>query len=305
MSGQSLGGAAWLMLIALSTVWGGSFFFAEVALRSLGPLTIVAIRIMIGAAGLLVLARLLGYGLPRAAGAWRDLLVMGALNNVLPFSLIVWGQIYIDSGTASILNATTPFFTIFLAHSLIAGEGMTIARMLGICLGTIGVVLLAGPAAVEGLTDAFHGQVAVLCAALSYAFAGVWGKRRLSGLAPVSAAAGMLLASSVIMALLALLWEGVPDIPARIDIWGALVGIGLLSTSIAYLLYFKILAVAGASNLLLVTMLIPVSAMLLGVLVLGEPVQVGALLGLAMIGIGLVVIDGRLYRAFRRSGGEI
>jgi drug/metabolite transporter (DMT)-like permease len=228
---------------------------------------------------------------------------MGALNNVIPFSLIVWGQIHIDSGTASILNGTTPFFTIFLAHFFIVEERMNAAKVLGIGLGIAGVAVLAGPTAVQGLTHAIEGQIAVLFAAISYAFAGVWGRERLSGLASIPAATGMLLASSVIMAPLALIWEGVPEFPAGVEIWGALVGIGLLSTSLAYLLYFRILAAAGASNLLLVTMLVPVSAMLLGVLVLGEEIEMSALAGMALIGIGLAVIDGRLFRALRSGGG--
>jgi drug/metabolite transporter (DMT)-like permease len=303
MSELRMGTPEWLMLILLSIVWGGSFFFAEIALLVFGPLTIVAIRVIIGAIGLLVLARALGQALPSGFGVWRDLFVMGALNNVLPFSLIVWGQIHIDSGTASILNGTTPFFTICLAHFFIAEERMTAAKILGICLGIAGVAVLAGPTAMQGLTQAIEGQVAVLLAAVSYAFAGVWGRKRLSCLAPIPAAAGMLLASSLIMMPVALIWEGVPELPSGMEVWASLIGIGLLSTSLAYLLYFRILAAAGASNLLLVTMLVPASAMLLGVLVLGEEIQFGALAGMALIGFGLVVIDGRLFRSLRPVGG--
>jgi drug/metabolite transporter (DMT)-like permease len=303
MSELRMDAPEWMMLILLSIVWGGSFFFAEIALLAFGPLTIVAIRVFVGAVGLVVLARVLGHGLPTGAGAWRDLFVMGVLNNALPFSLIVWGQIHIDSGTASILNGTTPFFTIFLAHFLLAGERMTAAKVAGIGLGIVGVAVLAGPSAIAGLTDSIQGQLAVLCAAISYAFAGVWGKRRLAGMAPLSAAAGMLVASSVLMIPLAIYGEGIPRVSVEWKIWGSLIGIGLLSTSVAYLLYFKILAAAGASNLLLVTMLIPVSAMLLGVMVLGEDIQPEALAGLAMIALGLAVIDGRPLHMLRRAGG--
>jgi drug/metabolite transporter (DMT)-like permease len=303
MPGQLMNAAAWAMLIALSIVWGGSFFFAEIALRALGPLTIVAVRVSIGAAGLLVLAIVLGYSLPRGFVTWRDLFVMGVLNNVIPFSLIVWGQVWIDSGTASILNATTPFFTLGLAHFLVSDERMNAGRVLGIALGIVGVAMLAGPAAMQGLTLDIHGQIAVLGAAFSYALAGIWGKRRLAGLPPVPAAAGMLFASCCVMIPLALVREGIPELPQRFEIWYALAGIGLLSTSVAYVLYFRILAVAGASNLMLVTMLIPVSALLLGVLILGEAPQPGAYAGLALIAVGLAVIDGRLIQFFRRAGG--
>jgi drug/metabolite transporter (DMT)-like permease len=296
MSEPRMGAPEWLMLILLSIVWGGSFFFAEIALFAYGPLTIVAIRVAIGAVGLLLLARILGHVLPSKVGLWRDLFVMGALNNVIPFSLIVWGQTHVDSGTASILNGTTPFFTICLAHFLIAEERMTVAKVIGIGLGIAGVAVLAGPTAMHGLTQAVEGQIAVLLAAISYAFAGVWGRKRLSGIASMPAATGMLLASSVIMVPLALFWEGAPELPPSMEVWGALVGIGLLSTSLAYLLYFKILAVAGASNLLLVTMLVPVSAMLLGVFVLGEEIRLDAIAGMGLIAMGLAVINGRLLR---------
>jgi len=300
MQGSRMGLSAWSMLIALSIVWGGSFFFAEVALREYPPLTIVAVRVIIGAAGLLVVSRVLGLRLPGGWSIWRDLFFMGLLNNFIPFSLIVWGQVHIDSGTASILNATTPFFTVVLAHWLLVGEGLTGAKMFGILLGIAGVGLLAGPTAFSGLTSTFAGQAAVLAAAVSYAFAGVWGKRRLAELPSMSAAAGMLVASSVVMAPLALLIDGVPAAPSGMEMWGALLGIGLLSTSVAYLLYFRILAVAGASNLLLVTMLIPVSALLLGALVLHEAVGTGALAGMAVIGLGLAFIDGRAVDLIRR-----
>jgi drug/metabolite transporter (DMT)-like permease len=304
MSGQSMGSIAWLMLIALSIVWGGSYFFVEIALEAHGPLTIVTARITIGALGLLAVLVISGQRLPGTVVAWRDLLVMGVLNNVLPFSLITWGQTHIDAGPASILNATTPFFTIALAHFLLSGERATRARLAGIALGIGGVAVLAGPSALEGLSGGIQGQTAVLAAAASYAFAGIWGKRRLGGMAPMAAAAGMLVASSVVIVPITLAVEGTPNLSMDIEIWGALIGIGLLSASLAYFLYFKILAVAGANNLLLVTMLIPVTALLLSGLILDEKVAAGALMGMGLIGLGLVVIDGRVMRellAVRRA----
>lgn len=304
MSGQSMGAAAWLMLIALSIVWGGSYFFVEVALAAHGPLTIVTARITIGALGLLSALVVLGQRLPGTIIAWRDLLMMGILNNVLPFSLITWGQTHIDAGPASILNATTPFFTIGLAHYLLQGERATRARLIGIAFGIVGVAILAGPSAIEGLSGGTQGQTAVLAAAASYAFAGIWGKRRLGGMAPMTAATGMLLASSVVIIPITLVVEGAPNLSMEIEIWGALIGIGLLSASLAYFLYFKILAVAGANNLLLVTMLIPVTAMLLSGLILGETVTANAMMGMGLIGAGLLVIDGRLYQVWRRAGVE-
>ena len=296
MSGQTMGTAAWMMLIALSIVWGGSYFFVEVALVAHGPLTIVTARITIGALGLLLALLFLRQRLPGTVIAWRDLLVMGILNNVLPFSLISWGQTHIDAGPASILNATTPFFTIGLAHFLLSGERATRARLIGIAFGVAGVAVLAGPTAIEGLSGGTKGQTAVLAAAACYAFAGIWGKRRLGGMAPMAAATGMLVASSVVIVPITFFFEGLPNLSMEIEIWGALIGIGLLSASLAYFLYFKILAVAGANNLLLVTMLIPPTALLLSVLFLDEAVGVSAMAGMGLIGFGLVVIDGRVVR---------
>lgn len=304
MSGRSMGGVEWLMLIALSIVWGGSFFFVEIALAAHGPLTIVAARITIGAFGLLLGLAFFGPQLPVTVGSWRDLLVMGILNNVLPFSLITWGQTHIDAGPASILNATTPFFAIGLAHFLLQSERATPARLIGIGLGVAGVALLAGPSAIKGLGGGTVGQAAVLAAAACYALAGIWGKRRLGGLAPMVAATGMLVASSVVIVPIALVVEGVPNLSMEIEIWGALIGIGLLSASLAYFLYFKILATAGANNLLLVTMLIPVTALGLSVLVLGETVSANAMIGMGLIGLGLLVIDGRAVRGLLAARGE-
>lgn len=299
MAAPRLGNIEWLMLIALSIVWGGSFFFVEVALDHMGPLTIVAFRVMIGAAGLVILVGCVGPGLPRGLAIWRDLAVMALLNNVVPFSLISWGQTHIDSGTASILNATTPFFTVFIAHFLTADEKLTGPRIAGIGIGVVGTAVLVGPAQLFEFGATTLGQIAVLGAAISYGLAGVWGKRRLAGLAPTASAAGMLIASSAMMLPLAIWAEGVPTIGAWVNTWPSLVGVGLLSTALAYLLYFRILATAGASNLLLVTMLVPVSAVLLGALVLGESVTINATIGMGLIAVGLVVIDGRMLKAWR------
>ena len=303
MTAPRMGNTEWLMLITLSILWGGSFFFVEVALAHFGPLTIVAFRVLIGAVGLVALLGCIGPGMPRGAAIWHDLAVMAVLNNAIPFSLIAWGQTYIDSGPASILNATTPFFAVCLAHVFTVDEKLSGARVVGIGLGIAGTVILVGPAAVLEFTSAAVGRAAVLVAAVSYAMAGVWGKRRLAALTPMTGAAGMLVASAAMMLPLAVLVEGVPSVAAWTETWPALVGIGLLSTALAYLLYFRILAVAGASNLLLVTMLIPVSAVLLCALVLGEAVSAGAAVGMGFIGLGLMVIDGRLPRAWWRAPG--
>lgn len=292
--------AAWGLLAALSLVWGGSFFFAEVALAALPPFTIVLARLALGAAGLWLLVCLTRATLPTGLRDWRDLAAMGLLNNALPFSLIVWGQQWIDGGLASVLNATTPVFGVVAAHFLTRDEKLTANRLAGAAVGVAGVAVLVGPAAPDDSGGYLVGSAAVLAAAVSYAAAGLWG-RRLRHLPPVSAAAGQVGCSTLIVLPLALLLERPWTLPAPPpEVWGALAGIGLLSTSLAYLLFFAILRRAGGSNVMLVTLMIPPSAVLLGALFLGERVGSGQLLGMALIAAALLAIDGRLPRVVRR-----
>lgn len=292
--------AAWGLLAALSLVWGGSFFFAEVALAALPPFTIVLARLALGAAGLWLLVCLTRATLPTGLRNWRDLAAMGLLNNALPFSLIVWGQQWIDGGLASVLNATTPVFGVVAAHFLTRDEKLTANRFTGVAIGVAGVAVLVGPAAPNDSGGYITGSAAVLAAAVSYAAAGLWG-RRLRHLPPVSAAAGQVGCSTLIVLPLALALERPWRLPAPPpEVWGALAGIGLLSTSLAYLLFFAILRRAGGSNVMLVTLMIPPSAVLLGVVFLGEEVGPGQLVGMALIAAALLAIDGRLPRALRR-----
>ena len=295
----TMGSTEWLLLLALSVLWGGSYFFVEVALVDLQPFTVVLARVGLAAAVLVLLSRLTGARMPRDGQTWIAFMVMGALNNLVPFCLIVWGQTQIASGLASILNATTPLFTVVLAHVLTADERMTQNRFGGVVLGLAGVVVLMGPGALSGVGTSALAQAAVLGAALSYAIAGIYG-RRFRGLPPLVTAAGQLAATTVMMAPIALLADRPWTMAA--PAWstvGAIAGLALLSTALAYVIYFRILATAGATNLLLVTFLIPVSAILLGVSVLGERLAPEHLIGMALIGGGLAAIDGRALRALR------
>ncbi len=295
MAVRRMGAVEWLLLAALAAVWGGSFFFVEVLVGHLDWPTVVLLRIAPAALALILLVYAMGHRLPVDWATWRAFLVMGALNNVVPFSLIAWGQLAIDSGLAAILNATTPLFTVALAHALTADERLSGNRVAGIVVGLAGVVVLIGPGALAGLGAGALAQGAVLLAALSYAFAGIYG-RRLSVLPAPVAAAGMLLASTALAAPLALLLGAPLAVDFTLGTLGAVLGLSLLSTALAYLIYFRVLASAGATNLLLVTFLIPVSALLLGGLFLGERPPWTAYAGLALIFAGLVAIDGRLLR---------
>lgn len=298
---RSMSGGDWLLLAALSVLWGGSFFFAKVAVKELPPFSIVLGRVAIAALVLHLLVLASGQRMPRDLKLWRDFFVMGLLNNAIPFSLIFWGQKEIASGLASILNATTPLFTVLVAHGLTREERATPAKLLGVALGLLGVALMIGLDAASGLGAHLMSEVAVLGAALSYAFAGVFG-RRFKGRPPLIVAAGQLTGSSTLILPLALAIDRPWAMPLpSLATCGAILGLALLCTALAYVIFFRILARAGATNLLLVTFLIPVSALLLGLTFLGEQLDVHQLAGMALIGLGLAAIDGRPLRAMRAA----
>lgn len=299
---SAMGRQEWTMLLALAVLWGGSFFFNAIAVRELPSLTLVWLRVAIAAAALLLAARLLRIRMPRCGRVWMALILMGLLNNALPFALIVWGQHHIASGLASILNATTPVFTVLAAHLLTRDEKMTALKLAGVVAGFLGAAAMVGFDMLLELGTNVLAQLACLAAAVSYALAGIFGRRfRRMGIPPLATAAGQVGASTLMLLPVMLLvdqpWRlAMPD-AATI---GAVVAVGLLSTALAYVLYFRILAVAGATNLLLVTFLIPVVAILLGVLVLGETLLPQHILGMGAIGLGLACIDGRLPQLLAR-----
>lgn len=289
----------WALLGILSVVWGGSFLFVGIAVRELPPLTIVALRVAMAALALRLILAVMGVPMPRGRHVWGAFLGMGLLNNVIPFTLIVWGQSHIASGLASILNATTPLFTVLVAHWLTQDERLTRQRFAGVVVGFLGVAVMIGAAAMQSWNVAIPAQLAVLAAAVSYAFSGVYGRRfKAMGIAPLATAAGQVTASSAVLLPLALLVDRPWTLPMPSgSVVAALVALALVSTAFAYVLFFRLLARAGATNVGLVTFLIPVSAILLGVLVLGETLEPRHMAGMALIGIGLVLIDGRLVTA--------
>ena len=293
----------WAMLLTLSVLWGGSFFFNGVAVRELPTFTIVVCRVALAAVILLAVMRIMGQRMPWDKRIWAAFLVMGLLNNAVPFSLIVWGQMHIASGVASILNATTPLFTVLVAHVFTSDEKMSAGRLFGVVVGLVGVTLMIGGDKLDTLGLDITAQLAVLGAAGSYAFAGVFGRRfQRMGITPMATATGQVTASSLILLPLMLFIDRPWTLPApSMEALAALVGVAALSTALAYILYFRILATAGATNLLLVTFLVPVSAVLLGVLVLHEVLLPAHLFGMAMISLGLAAIDGRPLRLARRG----
>jgi drug/metabolite transporter (DMT)-like permease len=297
----------WALLVLLSVLWGGSFFFNGVAVRELPPFSIVLARVAIAATLLLPVLwahsahSALGTKearLPASPAGWVPFLVMGLLNNVIPFSLIVCGQTLIASGTASVLNATTPLFTV-LVMAAAGDEPLAARRLVGVVAGLAGVVILRGQGLEFGGRETL-GMLLCLGAALSYGVSGLWGRRKLAGVPPLTSATCQLISSSVVMLVLAGAIERpwllpAPSVQTRL----ALLATAALSTALAYVVFFQILVRSGASNVMLVTLLIPVTAILLGHFVLGEPLEAREIIGALVIACALLIVDGRAPRLFR------
>jgi drug/metabolite transporter (DMT)-like permease len=293
---QVMGPVEWGLLLLLAAIWGGSYFFSKVAVGELPPFTVVLGRVALAALALNLIVRLSGRRLPADPDLWRALLIMGIVNNVIPFSLIFWGQTQIASGLASILNATTPLFTVLVAHVATSDEKMTAPRLLGVLTGLGGVAIMIGPGAFANGGGDTLAKLAVVGAAVAYGVSAIYG-RRFRGMPPMVIAAGQMTASTLVMIPLTILVDRpwALALPSASVVW-ALVALALLSTAVGYLLFFTVLGRAGATNVTLVTLLIPPNAVLLGALFLGERIGPRDLLGLACIALGLAAIDGRLPR---------
>jgi drug/metabolite transporter (DMT)-like permease len=290
----------WLLLILLSVLWGGTFFVVGFALRELPPLTLVFARVALAAVLMLPVMKLFGMTLPRTAKEWMPFAGISVFNNVIPYSLIFAGQTYITSGMASVLNATTPLFTV-LVLAAFGDERLNLRRVIGVSMGILGVLLLRGAATADSV-DQTIGILLCLGGALSYGIAGLWARRMLAGVPPMTSTTCQLIVSGFVMAIVA----GIVDRPWTLPMpspatWAAIVALAALSTALAYIVFFRILERSGPTNVALVTLLIPVTAILLGVTVLGEPLTVREILGALVIGISLLVIDGQVFARLRRT----
>jgi drug/metabolite transporter (DMT)-like permease len=299
---RPMGRTDWILLIVLALLWGSSFFFFKVLSAELAPFTIVFWRVALASAALLAFMYATGRRLPRDPRVWGAFAVMGLLNNVFPFALIAWGERAIPSGLASILNAATPIFTVIFASVLTKDERLTPRSFGGVLLGILGVGVLIGPEALRGLNLTSLGQLAVVAAAGLYGLANIFGRRfGALGLSPIVTAAGTLCASSLVSLPLMLAidrpWT-LGHAPSLATIL-SLLGIALLCTACAYAIFYRILASAGATNVSLVTFLVPLGALLLGIAFLHERPEWTSLAGMAVIFSGLALIDGRLFA--RRS----
>lgn len=293
---QSISNTVWGLLILLGVIWGGSFFSISLALREVGVLTSVTHRVGWAAVVLsgVVIAR--GHALPRSARIWIGFAGMGLLNNVIPFILMAWGQTQIETGLVSILNATTAIFGVVVAAIFLRDERLTKAKAMGAFLGVSGVAVIMGWQAVSSFDPRNLAQLAVLAGTVSYAFAGTWARFMLKGLPPDLAAAGMLGASTLFMLPIGWMVEGSPFVAVSFTAGAAIAYYAIIATAAAYLLYYRILNLAGAGNVMLVTLMIPVVAITLGAVFLGENLNPRAFAGLALIALGLTVIDGRLFK---------
>ena len=291
----------WGILLFLALIWGAAFFFIHVAVTHVAPLTYVWLRLTIAAAALLAWMRFKGEKLSLPVPVWGAMLVLALLNNIVPFALFGWAQQHIASGLASILNATTPIWGVVVAHIATSDERMTPAKLAGVTIGFAGVATMIGPDLLAS-GGSLLPQMACIAASLCYALAGVWARRfRPMGLKPLKVATAQLLVGALVMTPVSLTvgqpWIG--GSPSLVAI-GAITALALVCTAFGYVLYFRLIDSAGATNATLVTLLVPPIAILLGALFLGELLTGGQFLGLAIIALGLAVIDGRLFAAFRR-----
>ena len=293
---SQMNGSDWLLMLVLALIWGGAFFFIGVAVRHVQPLTYVWLRLTIGAAGLWTYLMVKGVRITLPRQVWGSILLLALLNNALPFALFGWGQTHIASGLASILNATTPIWGVVVAHFLTRDERMSPRKIAGVLLGFGGVATMIGPSLLSSLGTSALAQLACVAASLSYALAAVWARRfKRLGISPFSVTTGQLTAGALMMLPLSMIvdrpWmHAAPPLSA----WAAISALALLCTALGYVMYFRLIEHAGATNALLVTLLVPPVAILLGGLFLGESLAPEDFGGLALIALGLAAIDGRL-----------
>ncbi len=287
----------WARLLVLAALWGCSYLFVEVSLVSASPMTIVLWRTAVAGLCLVGYCVLTGVSVYLSRSLVLTFFVMGILNNVIPFNLIAWGQTHITGGVASILNATTPLFTVIVAHLWPGGERATPARISGVLIGFFGVAILIGLGQSADFISELPGQVAMLLAALFYGLSALYG-RKLANVPPAFAAAGMLTASALLMAPIAFVFD-TPFTPTPTLLsFGAMTALAVFSSAVAYIIFYRLIGTIG-SNVMLVTFLMPVMALILGALLLDETIETHHLGGLALICIGLVLVDGRATRMWR------
>lgn len=300
-SSNRMNALTWGLLLLLGLIWGGSFFFARIAVHHVPPFTLALLRLLLAAVALHVY--LAGrFGIYRVLRShWWQFLLLGLINNAIPHTLLFFGQTQMGAGLASILNATTPVWTVLIGNQLTTDERLTSAKLIGCLAGLVGTAVLLAPSITNTATIPFWALTLPILAAISYGFAAIYSKR-FKGIAPPVVAAGQLTGSSLIMLPFALFVDQPWTLPAPpATAIAAILGLALLSTAFAYILYFRIMALAGATNTSLVTLLVPPSALLLGFLFLGERLGFSEIAGMMLIAMGLLILDGRTYAWIRHG----
>ncbi|NOD33646.1 MULTISPECIES: DMT family transporter [unclassified Ruegeria] len=282
---------AWAELVLLGIIWGASFVSIRIALDTIPVMTSVLHRTFWAMLVLWLVVWAQGHKVPRAPRVWGAFLIMALLNNAIPFSLMAWGQLYIDTGLTAILNATTAVFGVLVAALFFRDERLTRSRLFGVCLGFIGVTIAIGIQNFIGFSLQSTAQLAVLAGTVSYAFAAAWARYALSDLPPIVAAAGMLTGSTILVLPLTLMIDGWPSLVLPAVTWAAIAYYAIVATAGAYLLYYRVLAMAGSGNLMLVTLVIPPVAIVLGSLLRGEALPPNAYLGFGILATGLLVLN--------------
>lgn len=296
-----MGRAEWALLAALGLIWGSAFLFIKIAVGAFNPLTYVWLRLSFAALALTVILKLSGRPLNLPLALWAAVGLLALLNNVIPFLLFGWGQRHIASGLAAILQATTPIFGVAAAHFLTADEKVTPLRLAGVLIGFAGVALMIGPQLSGDGGNHLLAQIACLFASGLYALAGIFARRfKGLGVAPMELAAAQFVAGALMLAPVALAFgDPLSALPSSLEAWGAVIVLALVCSALAYVLFFRLIERAGATNSLVVTLLVPPVAILIGALLLDERFGAGQIGGLLLIALGLAAIDGRLVRALR------
>ena len=301
VSAPTMGRTEWIMLGVLALIWGSAFVFIKVAVENFNPVTYVWFRLMIAAMALAGIVRIAGHKLSFPPVVWAAVGLLALLNNVVPFLLFGWSQQHIASGLAAILQSTTPIFGVLAAHIATSDEKLTKAKLIGVTVGFIGVAAMIGPQIVDDGGNHLLAQIACLFASLLYALAGIFARRfKAMGVNPMQLAAAQFIAGAVMLTPIAVTFgQKFATLPTSFAAWGAILALAIACSAFAYVLFFRLIERAGATNSLLVTLLVPPVAIFVGALVFGEHLGLNQLFGLALIGAGLAVIDGRLVKRIR------
>ena len=282
-----------LLLLLLASLWGPSFLFIKVAVAEIPPFTLVLARVGIAALFLYVLLRLKRRSLPGAGRVWLNLAIVALFHNALPFVLLSWGEQRIDSALASIINGMTPIFTILIAHILTSDDRLSPMKVGGVALGMMGMILLVAPALLDGVRATTLGLLAVVLVSASYALALVYSRQKLRGLPTLVAPTSQMLLATLFLLPFSLLIDrpftlATPSLAAA----GSVLALALLGTTLAFIVYYRLVQTAEASFASMVTYLAPIFGVLLGVVVLGERLSWNALVAFGLILLGVMVVNG-------------